>query len=215
MSPLRLALIIVPNLLPLIGVLLWDWDIKHILLVYWFENLVIGFWTLTKMLTVSSSDVHPAILLGPKLFMGAFFTVHYGMFCMGHGSFLLSIMDVSNGMAFFPFKAMWNAELVTDSLMLAVGAMFLGHGIAYVQDFWMKKGREKSALNEIMFSPYGHIVVIHIGILLGAFLTMATNSGMPTLILIVLGKLALEIITARRRWKKEAQLDPQNAKFKT
>jgi hypothetical protein len=46
----QLALILA-NLVPLAGVLFWDWDIFNIVVLYWFENVIIGGINILKMPT--------------------------------------------------------------------------------------------------------------------------------------------------------------------
>ena len=66
---IALALLVAVNLIPIAGVLWLDWDLASIIILYWLENLVIGFYTLLKML-------HLQGLAG--LFPAAFFCLHYG-----------------------------------------------------------------------------------------------------------------------------------------
>src|SRR5690606_24260236 len=77
---LALAALVAANLLPLVGVLLWGWDVGALVVLYWSENLIIGAYTLIKMLVASP--------LG-GLFSGLFFLIHYGGFCAVHGAFVL------------------------------------------------------------------------------------------------------------------------------
>ncbi|NQT02211.1 MAG: hypothetical protein HQ580_09320 [Planctomycetes bacterium] len=72
------------NAIPLFGVLFLDWDAFFIVLLYWSENLVIGFYTILKI--VFSAVSHPAVHLG-KLILIPFFIIHYGGFTAGHGLF--------------------------------------------------------------------------------------------------------------------------------
>jgi len=39
------------NLLPLAGVLFWSWDAFVLLMLYWLETAVIGFWTIVRVAT--------------------------------------------------------------------------------------------------------------------------------------------------------------------
>ncbi|MGB2011794.1 MAG: DUF6498-containing protein, partial [Akkermansiaceae bacterium] len=41
------------NLIPLAGVLAWDWSIFHVVVVYWLENVIIGAINILKMITCS------------------------------------------------------------------------------------------------------------------------------------------------------------------
>ncbi|MEJ2132790.1 MAG: DUF6498-containing protein, partial [Gammaproteobacteria bacterium] len=79
---LSAALLVVSNLIPLVGVFAWDWDVAAILVLYWSENLILGFFTIVKMLWNSPIG---------GLFMSAFFVVHYGGFCGMHGFFVLAM----------------------------------------------------------------------------------------------------------------------------
>ena len=78
-----LVLLVLANLLPVYGVLFLDWDIAALVVLYWSENLVLGFYTLARMLVVSP--------LG-SLFYGLFFSIHYGGFCAVHGLFILIML---------------------------------------------------------------------------------------------------------------------------
>ncbi len=77
----QLALLLA-NLLPLIGVLWFDWDVGSIVVLYWAENLIVGAYTVLRMLT--TGGVH-------ALFQIAFFCLHYGGFCAIHGLFVLKL----------------------------------------------------------------------------------------------------------------------------
>ena len=47
---LPLALLIAVNLLPLLGVFIWHWDVRAILILHWSENLILGGLTIVKMI---------------------------------------------------------------------------------------------------------------------------------------------------------------------
>ncbi|MEE4380730.1 MAG: DUF6498-containing protein, partial [Pseudomonadales bacterium] len=78
---IALVSLVLVNLLPLAGVLFWDWHVGALLVLYWSENVILGACTIVKMLAA-----------GPVrgLFTAAFFLVHYGGFCAVHGVFVLA-----------------------------------------------------------------------------------------------------------------------------
>ncbi|MCA9270173.1 MAG: hypothetical protein KDA41_16945, partial [Planctomycetales bacterium] len=84
-----LATTILLNLVPVVGVLFWGWSAFALIILYWLENLVIGVRTLASM--VANAAVMGGINWLGALFIGAFFTVHYGMFCFGHGIFVMAL----------------------------------------------------------------------------------------------------------------------------
>ncbi len=49
-NPAAAILLVVSNLVPLSGVLLWDWDAVSIIMLHWSENLILGAYTLVKMI---------------------------------------------------------------------------------------------------------------------------------------------------------------------
>src|SRR3954453_17219240 len=81
------------NLIPLVGVLAWDWDPFVLLMLYWLETAVIAFWTVLRiapMPRASLVDLHFNDQRGPvsPIGMAAFVTVHAGIFMGIHFMFL-------------------------------------------------------------------------------------------------------------------------------
>ena len=87
-SNIPLMALTAANVLPLFGALFWGWEAFNIVLLYWAENLAVGFYNILKIAFAKVS--HPAEHLG-KLFLIPFFTVHYGGFTAVHGVFVLAM----------------------------------------------------------------------------------------------------------------------------
>ena len=81
---LPLISLLAANAIPLVGVLFAGWDAFGIVLLYWAENLAVGFYNVLKIAFVKVKD--PKEHLG-KLFMIPFFIIHFGGFTGGHGVF--------------------------------------------------------------------------------------------------------------------------------
>ncbi len=124
---LRLSAValVLANLVPLAGVVLWEWSVSSIVILYWFENVVIGVINVLRMITASPSSFDlvelasgsaggdgtkraaledalgrmnsAAIRHGLKLFVIPFFIVHYFGFCAGHGVFVFSMFGDGDG----------------------------------------------------------------------------------------------------------------------
>ena len=88
LTNIPLIVLVAANLIPLWGVIFWDWDAFNVVLLYWSENIVVGFYNILKMAFARVS--RPAEHLG-KLFLIPFFSVHYGGFCAVHGFFVLML----------------------------------------------------------------------------------------------------------------------------
>lgn len=67
--------LLIGNLLPIVGVVLWDWDVRSIMTLYWSENLILGGITLLKMGYLSGFKAIPNILS---------FLVVFGVACVVH-----------------------------------------------------------------------------------------------------------------------------------
>ncbi|MHC4558887.1 MAG: DUF6498-containing protein [Planctomycetota bacterium] len=183
------------NTIPLWGVLFLDWDAFFIVLLYWAENLVIGFYNILKIVFVAVP--HPLGHLS-KLFLISFFTIHYGGFAAVHGFFILMIFSKSEGppMAgepwpcFFVFLQMLvnvvrqMYSVIPSQMKIAILALFISHGISFVYNYLLKREFVNANPGKLMSSPYSRVVVMHIAILAGGFLVMAVGS--PAVLLIAL-----------------------------
>ena len=79
--PSGLVLVLV-NLIPLFGTLFLGWNAYDIIFLYWFENIVVGFYTVLKMShargeTATSVDTNLGQLKAKPAVI-RFFILHYG-----------------------------------------------------------------------------------------------------------------------------------------
>ena len=213
LTNIPLVTLVVANLIPLWGVVFWEWDAFNIVLLYWSENIVVGFYNILKMAFAKVS--HPAEHLG-KLFMIPFFSVHYGGFCAVHGLFVLTLfekgdsgfMNNTTWPCFFVFLQMLlnvirhAYSIMSLEMRYAMGALFLSHGISFAYNSLIKGEYARVELNKLMGSPYARIVIMHVAVLFGAFLTVALGSPVGILIVLVGLKTSLDVIFHLRQHKK-------------
>jgi hypothetical protein len=206
---LSLIVLVVVNLLPLGGVVFFAWDVAALVILYWSENLVLGFYTLAKMLVVS-----PLGGLGT----GLFFSVHYGGFCAVHGLFILTLLvdDQIDPMPDDP----WPVFLVFPQLLFnvvrqvlsfappewlfAFACLVFSHGISFVFNFLLAGERDRQSVKDLMGSPYGRIVVLHLAVILGGFGIMALGEPVAMLVALIALKLGLDIKLHLREHKRIA-----------
>ncbi len=204
-----LAVLVLVNLLPLGGVLFFGWDVAALVILYWSENLVLGFYTLLKMLVTS-----PLGGLG----RGLFFTIHYGGFCAVHGVFIL-LMLVDGEFDPMPAEP-WPLFLVFPQLLVnvvlqvlsfaprewlfAFAALVISHGVSFVANFLLGGERDKLSPRDLMGAPYGRIVVLHLAVILGGFGTMALGQPVAMLVALVVLKLGLDIKLHLREHRRTA-----------
>ena len=207
---INLLLLIAANLFPLAGVLLLDWDVGALVVLYWSENLVLGFYNILKMVSVKGIlAVFPAL----------FFTFHYGAFCGVHGFFITSMMfDSPAGFGndepwplFFVFIQLL-LDVIDEVLALAPQAWliaFLGlmisHGYSFVSNFLLGGERDRAAIQSLMNAPYQRIMILHVAIIAGGFGVMALDEPLILLLVLVVLKLAMDITLHNRERKRFAQ----------
>lgn len=195
--------LILGNIVPLLGVLILGWRVEDILVLYWIENLVVGFYTLVRMLIVAPVG---------GLFAGAFFTVHYGGFCAGHGLFLLSLLELA-GADWFP-QSHWAGPLVFVGLLVdvvskvmeiapagwvwATGALLLSHAVSLVVNFWLGGEYRERTVRKLMMMPYPRMVALHVAIIAGGFAVIALDSPLPMLGALVVLKIGIDLYLHRR-----------------
>ncbi len=210
---LSLVLLVVVNLLPLAGVLFYDWDIAALVVLYWSENLVLGFYTLARMLVVSP--------LG-GLFSGLFFLIHYGGFCAVHGLFIMVLLvdpeaDIFSGGNTWPFFFVF-IELLIEVIrqvlayappewLWAFSALFLSHGVSFLVNFLLGGERDRLTVKQLMAAPYGRIVILHITIIAGAFATMALGQPIFLLVILIALKIGVDVTMHLREHGKIAAED--------
>jgi hypothetical protein len=74
------------------GVLALGWPVFTVMALFWFENVVIGGFNVLKMLTTGVRG-GPGGVVG-ALATAAFFTVHYGLFTVVHGVFVVMLFGL-------------------------------------------------------------------------------------------------------------------------
>jgi hypothetical protein len=193
LGPLRLVTILLLNLVPVAGVVWLGWDAAQILMLYWIENLVIGATSFVRIVTAAGDRGTPrAGGLGARLGTGAFFLVHYGIFCLVHGGFAAAI---ATGDRLTRNELL--AQLLTDrGFQLAIAATALIQFIALVRD-WGLSGRWRHGRpGREMFSPYGRIVVLHVTVIVGAWALGLLNAPAGAVLILCLMKASLELVVA-------------------
>jgi hypothetical protein len=204
LSNIPLMALTAANVVPLFGAIFWDWNAFNIVLLYWAENLAVGFYNILK---IAFAEVpHPAGHLA-KLFFIPFFTIHYGGFTGVHGIFVLAMFKkeeppFSSGDAwpcFFVFVQMLlnvikqaYASMSTE-MRYALLALFLSHGVSFVHNYLLKGEYASTSPQKLMASPYSRIAVMHIAIIAGGFLTMALGSPMGVLAVLIVLKTAMDV----------------------
>lgn len=208
--------LVLSNLFPLYAVLHGQWDAGLLIVLYWAENLIIGFYSLLKILLAQGTL---GALIG-NLFMGFFFCLHYGGFVGVHGMFLIEFVPLSEDKLEMS-NLTWPGHLVflemlmrvvkylfahmTPMMELAFLVLFISHGISFVFNYLLRQEFRYTTARNMMASPYGRIVVMHITLIVGGAFAAGMGSPIPLLVVIVLMKIGMDVGLHLRSHKKVEQ----------
>jgi hypothetical protein len=169
---------LVAALLPLAGVLLFDWPVAAVIGIYWLDNLLVGAFHALKMFAAQGRMLDPKYEAGirshaqwsdaqkdelvhnTKAFqyhvLPWFFLVHYGLFCAGHGAFIAFLFDGAFG------------DFTSAPGLVLIVAMLIQHGLD------LRRFRADTALVALprallMFQPYPRVIALHVALLVGMF----------------------------------------------
>jgi hypothetical protein len=191
-SPSSLTLV-AANLVPLYGVLVHDWPVFAVMVLYWLENVAIGMFNALRMLLADPDD---RLLWSGKLFMVPFFCLHYGMFTAIHGVFVFALFggkqyDQS-------IDGLWTGaaalKAVTDyHLAIPLAALALSHLFSFFWNYLLRGEFRRAALSELMARPYSRVIVLHFTILFGGFVAGFLGSPLWALLLLIALKIHFDL----------------------
>ena len=176
-SPSSLALILA-NLVPVAGTLFLGWHLSDVMVLYWAESAIIGFFNVCKIAFIGR---WAALLAGP------FFIGHFGGFMAVHflfiyGIFVEGMRDGGSGGDLTEvaglFIALWPGLL----------ALFLSHAYSFFTNFMGRQEFRGRTVKGQMAEPYSRIVFMHLALIFGGFLTLLLGGPTPVLLLVIAAK---------------------------
>lgn len=186
--------LIVANLVPLIGVLAFGWSVWNILIVYWLENGIVGGFNVLKMATAVGTT-RPETLppnnrgvagMG-KASLLPFFVIHYGLFWVVHGIFVFTLPFLFTGEP-------GSASGVNPGAILFAGiALAISHGVSFWWNFLHGGEYRRVSAAQLMFAPYGRLLVLHMTIILGAVAIGTTGAQSAAVAILVAIKIAIDL----------------------
>jgi hypothetical protein len=210
---LATILLVLTNLVPLIGVIWWGWDAFLLLMLYWMETAIIAFWAFVRMAASPLSAMgdirtESGQPITSRLGLLAFFIVHAGIFMTVHFMFLWALFSGGwaarvRGPGDFVREIVLGTGLWLPLVfMFVVRGFSLGYGLMRPALVAWKRGwpldaseaepmQTETVASAIVGGLYSRIVVMHMVILFGAWLTLAAGARMaPIILLVVLKTLA-------------------------
>lgn len=191
---LSVIFLIVANLLPVFGVLLWDWDVFVLLLLFWCENVIIGLFGIAKV-AISGTGKFSF----QSLFLPVFFTIHYGGFMFGHFMVLIGMYssDADNMKNIDePVEYLW--AVIERVTWVPIIALVMSHGWSFVTNFLGTDERKILNPSAAMALPYKRMVVTHVALIAGGFFLVSAGEPLVGLLILLGMKVALDVFFHRK-----------------
>ena len=208
------------NLIPLYGVLYWQWDAFQLLMLYWTETVIIAFWTIIGITRIPVDQLGAITVGGQekpathKLLCG-YFTLVAAVFIPGHLGFLWIFFSGEWLNKVSGSSSILYALFVADGLWLALIFMFVSAWISYLSSTrpayprTIERGRApkqasgqageagSDAVGEVVGGLFVRIFIMQAAIIFGGMLARTYGSIAP--LLIVIGcKTLVDVSTANR-----------------
>lgn len=196
--------LVAANAVTVFGVLFRGWSVENIVLIYWFESVVVGLYTCLKILLarptsigrVSLSRFSSPVSFGMSLLFRIvtifFFVIFFGLFLLLHGIFVSAIVDHRMAGA-VPFETEFFQEHVQE-IFLAVFALTISHGVSFIQHYLGRREYIGANPLDLAGRPYNRLILIQITVTLGTLVAVALQGdGRVYAIVLIAGKVWLDI----------------------
>jgi hypothetical protein len=191
--------LILANLVPVAGVLFLNWNVKEVFLVYCLETIIIGLFTLLKLLITGIIKKKDDWQNGGTTFKQPFwlfmlfFLVHYGMFVAIQMGLFFTVSGIGNqhGITFFNFISKWPTLLTGDTYFM-LSVFIFGYGLRMINEFILSGEYRTASLGYLMFQPYGRIFIQQFTVITGSMF-LSFGAGKIFIILFAAIKIFFEV----------------------
>ena len=176
--------LIAANLVPLAGAAFLGWKLSDVMVLYWAESAIIGFFNVCKIAVIGRWF---ALAAGP------FFLGHFGGFMAVHFLFIYTIfvkgpdnMDSASGDL---------AEVAKLFLVLwpALLALAVSHGYSFFNNFLGRGEYKGRTVSQQMSEPYARIVFMHLVLIFGGGLSLVLGQTELVLIIVIAAKIFVDL----------------------
>lgn len=187
-----LLLLILANGVPVAGALFWNWDLASVMVLYWSESAVIGFFNICKIVVIGR---WAALLAAP------FFAGHFGGFMAVHFLFLYGLFV--KGPKDFGGGDLAEVAQMFARLWPAIAVLFVSHAYSFLANFMGRREYRGRTIQTQMSEPYRRIVFMHLVLIFGGGLSMVVGGSAPVLMLVIAVKTWVDARAHLRERKRD------------
>jgi hypothetical protein len=205
--------LIIANLIPVMGVLFFGWDLFSIMLLYWFETAIIGFFIILKLivsafLNNNTLKIKNKTLAGPASKIMVFFIIiflmfHSSGFMFGHIIFIFVLFGPHNLLLSQPFSVTTINFILGILGKVFIGALmlFFSHGYSFFHNFIERKEYNSTNTGSTIGFLYGRIILMHIVLIASGLFVGLLGAPVIGLIMLVVIKTIVDTIAHIKQHK--------------
>lgn len=184
---LSILALVLAHGVPVLGVVLHGWDLFTVMLIYWIECAVIGFYNCLKILVVTR---RLSVVTVP------FFLFHYGAFMGVHFMFLVAFFGPEGLSPKVSPLAVLGGCL--GMLWPAVLSLLASHGVVFIHQFLQKREFRKADGQSLLHAPYRRVLVGNALLMGTGFAAVAAGAPLWAPALVVALKAAVDFRASLR-----------------
>lgn len=215
-------LLIAANLLPIYGVLAWNWSVFPVLLLFWLEAIIVGAMSVLKMLfAYPASFIMWIVKLFCFPFIG-FFLIPYGMLVVILGMFVFGVFgsdSVRHAAVSVLFAASSASGLLTleeamqvfrreldAGIVLGIAVLAASHLFSFFWYYLVKGECNRVSLGALVVQPVARVWLMLTALNLGAFGVQRLDAPLWLLIPLIGVKIAIDLYAHLREHPKPNEL---------
>jgi hypothetical protein len=185
------------NAVTLLGVIAFGWPAGNVFVLFWVENAVLGAWNVVRIVTARGDGrgerpvrltVNGRPTAAGPVPLALFFCVHYGVFWVVHGIFVLTLPQ-------FQTFGGESAGIANDpgAVAFVLIGLAISHGVSYRFNYIGRGEYLRTSVSAQMSAPYGRLMILHITIIVGGVAIAMTGAPSAAVLILVLLKTALDL----------------------
>ena len=194
-------LLIAANATPIAGIVFWQWNAFELLILYWMETAVLGFWAIMAVVISPIKALGPLGQETPRIGITAFLFAHSSIFMGVHFLMLWELFSGNWASRIHGIGDFVSLIVIGRDLWLPLAILFLMRGamvlLTVLEPRWLGGWKPQPMLTAPeqegafpvsgpLFGFYIRIIVMQLALILGGAIAVFMGAGAALILLVVI-----------------------------